>query len=140
MAEATATAGKYSEKVQDVLDRISGFTLLELSELVDAFEDRFGVTAAVAPVALAAGGAPAAAAAQEEAVPSSYKVILKSFGDQKIQVIKAVRALTNLELKKAKDLVEKAPTDVKEGLSKEDADKWAKQLTEAGGQAEIKAE
>jgi large subunit ribosomal protein L7/L12 len=133
MAEATATEGKqYSEKVQEILDKVSEFTLLELSDLVSAFEDRFGITAAaMAPVAVAGAGA-VAAEAEEAEEPSSYKVVLKSFGDKKIQVIKAVRAETSLALKEAKAVVEGVPSDIKEGLSKEDAEKCAKSLQEAG--------
>jgi large subunit ribosomal protein L7/L12 len=133
MAEATATEDKqYPEKIQEILDKIGEFTLLELSDLVSAFEEKFGVTAAVAaPVAVAAGGA-AAAEAEEAEEPSSYKVVLKSFGEKKIQVIKAVRAETSLALKEAKAVVEGVPSDIKEGLSKEDAEKCVKVLLEAG--------
>jgi large subunit ribosomal protein L7/L12 len=140
MAEATATEQKqYSEKIQDILDKISGFTLLELSDLVSAFEDRFGVTAAVAaPMAVAA--APGAAEAEEAEEPSSYKVVLKGFGDKKIQVIKAVRAETNLALKEAKAVVEGVPSDIKTGLSKEEAEKCLAALKESGADAEVVAE
>ena len=136
---ATAAAD-YPEKVKEVLDKISEFTLLELSELVSAFEERFGITAA-APGAMgagAAGGAPAEA--EEEAEPTSFKVVLKGYGDKKIQVIKAVRATTNLTLKEAKSVVEEVPSTIKEGLSKEEADKCAKMLVDAGGEAEVQPE
>jgi len=138
MSEATVTEN-YSEKVQEVLDKISGFTLLELSELVSAFEDKFGITAAAAaPVAVAAGAAPAEAEEAEE--PASYKVVLKDYGDKKIQVIKAVRAETNLALKEAKAVVEGVPSEIKTGLSKEEAEKCVEALKEAGADAEVQAE
>jgi len=123
MAETTVTEGteEYSEKVNDVLNKISEFTLIELSELVSAFEERFGIQAiAAAPLAAGAAGA---AEAEEEVEPTSFKVVLKSFGDKKIQVIKAVRAETTLALKEAKEVVESAPSTIKEGLSKEEAEK-----------------
>ncbi len=129
---------RYSEKVKDVLDKISDFTLMELSELVSAFEDKFGITAAAAaPVAMAAA-APAAAEEAEE--PSSYKVVLKDFGANKIQVIKAVRSETNLALKEAKALVEGVPSDVKTGLSKEEAEKCLGVMKESGATAELQPE
>jgi large subunit ribosomal protein L7/L12 len=135
--EAVAESTKeYSEKVQQVLDTISGFTLLELSELVTAFEETFDIqAAAAAPVAVAAVGGPVAAEEAEE--PSSYKVVLKSFGDQKIQVIKAVRAETSLALKEAKQVVEGAPSDIKAGLTKEDAEKCAEAIREAGAEVDV---
>ena len=136
MSEATVTED-YSEKVQEVLDQISGFTLLELSELVSAFEDKFGITAAAAlPVAVAA----ATAEAEEAEEPASYKVVLKDFGDKKIQVIKAVRAETNLALKEAKAVVEGVPSEIKTGLSKEEAAKCVETLKEAGAEAEVQPE
>jgi len=139
---ATTTEGtaQYSAKVQDVLDKLSGFTLLELSELVSAFETKFGITAAAAMPVAAAAAAAAPAAAEEKAEPTSFKVVLKSFGDKKIQVIKAVRAVTSLALKEAKDLVEGVPSVVKEGISKDEADKVAKGLTENGAEVEIQPE
>ena len=138
MSEATvAENAEYCEKVQEVLEKISDFTLLELSELVSAFEDKFGITAAVAaPVAVAA----APAEAEEDEEPASYKVVLKDFGDKKIQVIKAVRAETNLALKEAKSVVEAVPSEIKAGLSKEEAEKCAEVLKEAGAEAEVQAE
>ncbi|MEW6327288.1 MAG: 50S ribosomal protein L7/L12 [Thermodesulfobacteriota bacterium] len=123
---------------EDVIAFISNMTVLELSELVKELEDKFGVTAA-APVAVAAAAAPAggaAAAVVEE--KTEFDVILASAGDKKIQVIKEVRAITSLGLKEAKDLVEGAPKPVKEGVSKEEAEKIKKQLEEAGGTVEIK--
>ncbi|KPK65350.1 MAG: hypothetical protein AMK73_03295 [Planctomycetes bacterium SM23_32] len=140
MAQATVAEGsQYSEKVQEVLEKISGFTLLELSELVSAFEDKFGITAAAAPMAVAAGGG-AAGEAEEEVEPISFKVVLKSFGDKKIQVIKAVRAQTTLALKEAKELVEGVPSEVKVGVSKEEAQKCAQALEEAGAEVEVQPE
>src|SRR5688572_16140662 len=127
-----------SEKVQQVLDIIQGMTILELRDLNKQIEEVFGVTAA-APVMVAAGaaagGAPAAggaAAAAPEEEQTEFTVVLKDFGANKINVIKAVRELTSLGLKEAKDLVEAAPTNVKEGISKEDAEAARAKLTEAG--------
>lgn len=142
MAEETDVAQEgtreYCEKVREVLGKLSGFSLLELSELVDAFEQEFGITAA-APVAMMASGA-GAAEAEEEVEPSSYKVVLKGFGDSKIQVIKAVRAETSLALKEAKAVVESTPSDIREGISKEEAEKCVEVLKEAGGDAEVQPE
>lgn len=139
MAEQTVTeSAEYSEKVEEVLETISGFTLLELSELVDAFEDKFGISAAAAPVAMP--GAAPAEAAEEEVEPSSYKVVLKDFGDKKIQVIKAVRSETTLALKEAKQVVEDAPSDIKTGLSEEEAENVAETLKEAGAEVEVQPE
>lgn len=137
MSEAIV-ADQYSAKVQDVLDKISGFTLMELSELVSAFEGKFGITAAAAaPVAVAAA---APAAAEEAAEPASYKVVLKDFGAEKIKVIKAVRAVTNLALKEAKAVVEGVPSEIKTSLTKDEADKCLAALVESGATAEIQAE
>ena len=123
----------------DILDAIAGMTILELSELKKAFEEKFDVTAA-APVAVAAAGGPAAggeaAAAEEE--KDEFDVIISAAGDKKIQVIKEVRALTNLGLKEAKDLVDSAPKAVLEKASKEDAEKAKAQLEEAGATIELK--
>lgn len=135
MAEATTM--QYSEKVQDVLDKISGFTLLELSELVTAFEEKFGITAAAAMPVAVAGAAAAPAQAEEPVEPTSFKVMLKAFGENKIQVIKAVRSETTLQLKEAKALVEGVPSAVKEGVSKEEAEKCAKTLRDAGADVDI---
>ena len=124
----------------EILDAISNMTVLELSELLKDFEERFGVTAA-APVAVAgpAAGAPAggeAAAAEEE--QDEFDVVLTAAGDKKIQVIKEVRALTSLGLKEAKDLVDSAPKPVLEKASKEDAEKAKAQLEGAGASVELK--
>lgn len=125
---------------EEILDAISEMTVLELSELLKAFEERFGVSAA-APVAVAAAapGAPggdAAAAAEEE--KDEFDVILAAAGDKKIQVIKEVRALAGLGLKEAKDLVDAAPKPVLEKVSKEEAEKAKAQLEEAGATVELK--
>jgi len=126
---------EYSAKITEVLDKISEFTLMELSELVSAFEDKFGIEAAAAPMAVAAA---APAAAEEEAEePTIFNVVLKGFGDKKIQVIKAVRSVTSLALKEAKAVVEDAPSNIKEGVSKEDAEKCMETLKEAGAEVEI---
>jgi large subunit ribosomal protein L7/L12 len=135
---ATAEGKEYSGKVREVLDSLSTFTLLELAELVDAFQEEFGIEAAVAaPVAAAAPGGGAAAEAEEEVEPTSFNVVLKSFGDKKIQVIKAVRAETSLALKEAKAVVEGVPSNIKEDVSKEDAEKCAEALREAGAEADV---
>jgi large subunit ribosomal protein L7/L12 len=125
---------------EEILDGISQMTVLELSELLKEFEERFGVTAA-APVAVAAapaaggGGGGEAAAAEEQ---DEFDVVLTSAGDKKIQVIKEVRALTSLGLKEAKDLVDGAPKPVLEKVSKEDAEKAKAQLEGAGAVVELK--
>lgn len=124
----------------EILDAIAGMTVLELSELVKAFEEKFGVTAA-APVAVAAvagGGGGGAAAAEEVEEQDEFDVILASAGEKKIQVIKEVRALTNLGLKEAKDLVDAAPKPVLEKVSKGDAEKAKKQLEDAGATVTVK--
>lgn len=124
-------------KVQDVLEIVKGMSVLELSELVKAFEEEFGVSAAM-PVAqvAAAPAAGGAVAAQEE--QTEFDVILSAAGDKKIQVIKVVREATGLGLKEAKDLVDGAPKTVKEKVTKEDAEALKAKLVEAGAVAEIK--
>ncbi|HZD60302.1 MAG TPA: 50S ribosomal protein L7/L12 [Anaerolineae bacterium] len=119
----------------EILEAIKSMTVLELNDLVKAIEETFGVTAA-APVAVAA--APGAAAAAPEEEKTSFDVILSSAGDKKIQVIKEVRAITALGLKEAKDLVESAPKPVKEGISKDEAEKIKAQLEGAGATVELK--
>ena len=123
---------------EDILESIANMTVLELSELLKDFEEKFGVTAA-APVAVAAaapaGGGGAAEAEEEK---DEFDVVLTDAGDKKIQVIKEVRALTNLGLKEAKDLVDGAPSPVLEKVSKEDAEKAKAALEEAGGKVELK--
>ena len=122
--------------VEDVLESIDAWTVLELNKLVKGIEEKYGVSAA-APVAVAAGPAAAgpAAAAEEK---TEFTVILTGSGEKKIQVIKEVRAITSLGLKEAKDLVDGAPKPVKEGISKAEADEIAKKLVDAGGTVEIK--
>ena len=119
---------------EDVLEYISGLSVLELSELVKDFEEKFGVSAA--PVMVAGAGVGAAAEAVEE--KTEFDVILKDGGDKKINVIKVVREITGLGLKEAKDAVEGAPTTIKEGVSKQLAEEIKKKLEEAGAVAEIK--
>ena len=120
---------------EDILEGIAALTVIELKELLDAFEEKFGVTAA-APVAVAAaGGAPAAAAAEEK---DEFDVILTGGGAQKIQVIKVVRELTSLGLKEAKDRVDGAPKAILEKVSKDDAEKAQAKLVEAGASVELK--
>ncbi|MBW2039146.1 MAG: 50S ribosomal protein L7/L12 [Deltaproteobacteria bacterium] len=124
---------------EDVIKYIEEMTVLELAELVKELEERFGVTAA-APMAMgvAPGAGTGVAAAPAEEEKTEFDVILTSFGDKKIQVIKAVREVTNLGLKEAKDLVEGVPQAVKEKVSKEEAEKVKQKLEEVGGTAEIK--
>ena len=119
----------------EILDKISSMTVLELSELIKAMEDKFGVSAAAA-VAVAGPAAAAPAAAAEE--QTEFTVVLASFGENKVNVIKTVRELTGLGLKEAKDLVDGAPKPVKEGVNKADAEAAKKKLEEAGAKAEIK--
>jgi len=123
---------------QDVIDFIANMTVLELSEFVKELEEKFGVSAAAMAVAAApvAAGAPAAAEPVEE--KTEFDVILSNAGDKKIQVIKVVRAITGLGLKEAKDLVDGAPSTVKEKVSKEEAEKIKKELEESGATVEIK--
>ena len=120
----------------EILDAISNMTVLELSQLIKDMEEKFGVSAAAATVAAAPAAAGAAAPAAEE--KTEFTVNLTAAGANKVNVIKVVRAVTGLGLKEAKDLVDGAPKPVKEGISKADADAILKQITEAGGTAEIK--
>jgi large subunit ribosomal protein L7/L12 len=121
--------------IESILDSISSLTVIELKELLDAFEEKFGVTAA-APVAVAAAGGAAAAPVEEE--KDEFDVILTDAGAQKIQVIKVVRELTSLGLKEAKDLVDAAPKPVLEKATKEAAEAAKAKLTEAGATVEVK--
>ncbi len=123
-----------SEKVVKLIEDVKALTVLELSELVKALEEEFGVSAA-APVAVAAAPAAAAPAAEEK---TEFDVVLKSAGANKIQVIKVVREITGLGLKEAKAVVDEAPKTVKEGVSKEDAESIKTKLTEAGAEVEVK--
>ena len=121
----------------DILDAVANMTVLELSQLIKEMEEKFGVSAAaaMAVAAPAAGGAAAAPAAEEK---TEFTVLLTAAGDNKVNVIKVVRAVTGLGLKEAKDLVDGAPKPVKEGISKADAEALLKQIVEAGGKAELK--
>ena len=119
----------------DILDAIASMTVLELSHLIKEMEDKFGVSAAAAAVAVAAPAGAAAPAAEEK---TEFTVLLTAAGDNKVNVIKVVRAVTGLGLKEAKDLVDGAPKAVKEGISKADAEALLKQILEAGGKAELK--
>jgi large subunit ribosomal protein L7/L12 len=125
-----------AEKVAEIVEKIKGLSLLEAAELKKALEEEFGVTAA-APVVMAGGGAPAGGAAAVEE-KTEFDVILEGVGDKKINVIKVVRAHTGLGLKEAKDLVDTAPKPVKEGVSKEEAEKLKKEFEEAGATVQIK--
>ncbi len=119
----------------DILDAVGNMTVLELTAFIKEIEEKFGVSAAAVAAAPAAGGAAPAAAAAEQ---TEFNVMLVSAGDNKINVIKAVREITGLGLKEAKDLVDGAPKAVKEGVSKADAEDALKKLTEAGAKAELK--
>ena len=120
----------------EILDAVASMTVLDLSELIKDMEEKFGVSAAAVAAAPAAGGAAAPAAAAEE--KTEFDVVLTAAGDNKVNVIKAVRELTALGLKEAKDLVDGAPKAIKEGVSKADADAALKKLIEAGATGEIK--
>ena len=122
-------------KFKELVEKIESMSVLDLHELVKLLEEKFGVTAA-APMMMAAGGAAAGGAAEE--VKDEFDVVLMAAGDKKIQVLKVLRELTGLGLKEAKDLVDGAPKNVKEGISKADADAAAKKLIEAGAKVEIK--
>jgi large subunit ribosomal protein L7/L12 len=125
-------------KVQNIIEEIKGLSLLEASELVKGLEEAFGVSAAAAAVAAAPAGGGAAAAAAPAEEKTEFNVILTAIGGNKIGVIKAVREITSLGLKEAKDLVEGAPKPVKEGVNKDEAEAIKKKFTEAGATVEIK--
>lgn len=125
-----------AESKSSILDAIAGMTVLELSDLIKEMEEKFGVSAAAVAVAGPAAGAAAGGAAAAE--QTEFTVMLKGPGDNKVNVIKAVRAITGLGLKEAKDLVDGAPKAIKEGVSKADADAALKQLLDAGASAELK--
>jgi len=132
-----ASSGAKAMTKEDILSAVKNMTVIELAELVKALEEEFGVSAA--PVAMAAvGGAPSAAAAAPEEEKTEFTVILKEIGENKINVIKAVREVTTLGLKEAKDLVEGAPKPVKEGINKDEAATIKKKLEEAGAKVEVK--
>ena len=123
-----------TEKITQILDEIKTLTILEMKELVSALEEEFGVSAA--PVAVAGAAAPAAAAGAEE--KSEYDVVMTSFGEKKLDVIKVVREITGAGLKDAKDMVENVPSKIKEAVSKADGEEIVKKLAEAGATAELK--
>ena len=123
-----------SEKITEIVEKIKELTLVEASELKTALEDEFGVTAA-APVVMGGAAAPADAAVEEK---TEFDVILSSFGEKKINVIKVVRTHTGLGLKEAKELVDTCPNPVKEGVSKDEAEKVKQELEEAGATIEVK--
>lgn len=120
---------------EDILEAVGGMTVMELNDLVKAFEEKFGVSAAALAVAAPGTGGGAAAAAEEQ---TEFTVILTGAGDKKVEVIKVVRAATGLGLKEAKDVVDGAPKPVKEGISKADAEALKKQLEDAGAKVELK--
>ena len=121
---------------EDILETLSNMTVMEVVDLISAMEEKFGVSAAAAVAAAPVAGAAAASEAAEE--KDEFEVVLSSFGDKKVGVIKAVRTITGLGLKEAKDMVESAPTTIKEGASKDEAEELKKQLEEAGATVELK--
>ena len=127
-----------ADKLETIVESIETLTVMELADLVSALEDKFGVSAQAAPVAMVAGGAAAAPGAAAEEEQTEFDAILTDIGSNKIQVIKVVRALTSLGLKEAKDLVDGAPSPVREGVLKEEAEEVKKQIEEVGGKVEIK--
>ena len=124
-----------SEKITNIIEEIKSLTIIELADLVKAVEDEFGVSAAAPVGVVAAAGAAAAPAAEEK---TEFDVVLKSFGAKKLDVIKAVREITGLGLKEAKEMVEGAPKTVKEGVSKDEAESLKKTLEDAGAEVEVK--
>ena len=137
MKMSEETKVEVSAEMEKFISYIENMTVLDLSKLVKALEERLGVSAA-APVAVAAVAAPAAGAAAAEEEKTEFDVILAAFGDNKVGVIKEVRAITGLGLKEAKDLVEGAPKAVKEGVAKDEAEKIKKELDAAGAKVEVK--
>ena len=121
---------------EEILSAISGLSVLELSELINDMEEKFGVSAAAAVAVAAPAAAAADGGGSEE--QTEFDVVLSSFGEKKVSVIKAVRAITSLGLKEAKDLVESAPAPIKEGVPKDEAEELKKQLEDAGGTVEVK--
>ncbi len=137
MTEATETKKEISAESKKIIESIETMTVLELSKLVKALEDKFGVVAA-APMAFAAAPAGGGSASDAASESSTVSVILTGCGDKKIQVLKAVREITGLGLKEAKDIVDNTPKAIKEGISKEEAEGLKKTLEEQGGTVEIK--
>ena len=124
-------------QTQEFVEQIKAMTVLELNELVKALESEFGVSAAAAMMPMAAAGGPAAGAAEQVEEKTEFDVILEDAGDKKINVIKVVREVTSLGLKEAKDLVEAAPTKVKEGVSKQEAEEIKKKFSDAGAKVKV---
>ncbi|UCC56055.1 MAG: 50S ribosomal protein L7/L12 [Gammaproteobacteria bacterium] len=120
---------------EEILETISGMTVMEVVDLISAMEEKFGVTAAAAVAAAPAAGGGEVAAAEEK---DEFDVVMSSFGDNKVAVIKAVRGITSLGLKEAKEMVEGAPSTIKEGATKDEAEEIKKQLEEAGASVELK--
>jgi large subunit ribosomal protein L7/L12 len=138
-AEDTAVAQKeFSDEIKKLGDQLSGLTLKDAVDLADYLKAEYGIEPAAGGAVMVAGGPACGAEAEEAEEKTSFDVVLKDVGDKKIQVIKAVRALTNLGLKEAKDLVEGVPKPVKEGVSQEEADEAKSQLEEAGATVEVK--
>ncbi len=135
--EAKEEKTPQGKNVEKVLEAVKEMTVMELARLVKALEEEFGVTAAAPVVAAVPGAVPATQGAQPEEEKSEFNVMLSSFGSNKIQVIKVVRAVTGLGLKEAKDLVEAAPSAVKEGVAKQEAEDVKRQLEEAGATVEL---
>ena len=125
-------------QIENLMDTIKGMTVIELNELVKALEEEFGVSAAAAGPVMMAGAMPGAAGGEAAEEQTEFDVVLNSIGDKKINVIKAVREVTSLGLKEAKELVEGAPVKVKEAVSKEEAEETKKKFEDAGAQVEIK--
>ncbi len=135
---AEAPAKDFSADIKELGDKIVGLTIKQAQDLVDYLKATYGIEPAGGAVMVAGGAAAGGAAAEAPAEPTAFDVILKAAGDKKIQVIKVVRAATNLGLKEAKELVDGAPKTVKENLSKDEAEKLAKELKDSGGEVEIK--
>ncbi len=123
---------------EDILETLSNMTVMEVVDLIAAMEEKFGVSAAAAVAAAPAAAAGGDAGGEAVAEKDEFDVVLTAFGDKKVGVIKAVRGITGLGLKEAKDMVESAPTPIKEGVSKDEAEEMKKQLEEAGGTVELK--
>ena len=136
MADEESTAREWNSDIKEIGDKIVALTLMQAKELTDYLKEEYGIEPAAGGAVMVAGPA-AAGGGEEEVEKTSFNVILKSFGDKKIQVIKEVRALTGLGLKEAKDLVDGVPKPVKEGVSKEEAETAKAQLEEAGATVEI---
>jgi len=136
--QTTETAKEVSKDIKDLAEKIVGLSLKQAVDLVDYLKDQYNIEPAGGGQVVMAGGPAGQAEAAEEEEKTSFDVVLKSTGDKKIQVIKAVRALTNLGLKEAKELVEGAPKPVKEGVPKEEAEEARKQLEESGATVEVK--